>query len=73
MTRAEFFAALCGRFSWTPTAWRLAVFDNWATQEGMPEYVDLRFRYASPAQPLPTLLLNSAGVTPTSCLKRRAK
>ena len=36
MTRDAFFAALCRRFGWEPTAWRLAVFEYWATQEGMP-------------------------------------
>jgi hypothetical protein len=36
MTRDEFFAAVCQKFGWQPTPWRLAVFNHWATQEGMP-------------------------------------
>ena len=36
MNREEFFIALCGMLKWEPTPWRLAVFDFWANQEGMP-------------------------------------
>ena len=36
MTRDEFFAGLCKKFGWEATPWRLAIFDNWAQQEGMP-------------------------------------
>jgi hypothetical protein len=36
MTRDEFFAAVCTKFGWAATPWRLAVFSHWATQEGMP-------------------------------------
>jgi hypothetical protein len=36
MTRDELFGALCGKFGWEATPWRLAVFESWAQQEGMP-------------------------------------
>ena len=36
MDAAGFFSALCGRFGWEPTPWRLAVFAQWAHDEGMP-------------------------------------
>ncbi len=36
MNRAEFFTALCKRLGLDATPWRLAVFDFWAQQEGMP-------------------------------------
>jgi hypothetical protein len=36
MNRAEFFTALCAKFGWEPTPLRMAVWDNWATQENMP-------------------------------------
>jgi hypothetical protein len=36
MNRDEFFAGVCVGLGWTPTPWRLAVFDEWARHEGMP-------------------------------------
>jgi hypothetical protein len=36
MNRDEFFAGVCAGLGWTPTPWRLAVFDEWARHEGMP-------------------------------------
>jgi hypothetical protein len=36
MNETEFFTALCGKFGWEPTPWRLAVFAEWHRDEGMP-------------------------------------
>lgn len=36
MDTETFFAAVCERMGWAPTAWRLAVLAEWARREGMP-------------------------------------
>lgn len=36
MSEAEFFTRVCGGMGWEPSAWRLAIFGEWARSEGMP-------------------------------------